>query len=275
LGVDWNLEAEEITISLCRTVKGSLKTDLHFNEVPKGLEDLANKLSFPDNPPYKRYLTSGLPWEAGYDFTHPLSTMIINKCLTTMDCLFSSESAMGSNGEGFHLKSCCLTSYRRPLWAPIQDQAQALTKKSRTHTWGIQLELPSFPSHPRPDPACPNSILSSSVAPSSTWMPRTWEPDSPAPPQPLKAWGLSKPAPAIPGASDCFPPTWNSVLGLLQSPTLTLWGKPRKNSQVLPPHYGEADTRPLTLQVWVYIRHSLPSAVKFAGMRITCGGGLL
>ena len=28
-----------------------LKADLHFNEVPKGLEDLANKLSFPDTIP--------------------------------------------------------------------------------------------------------------------------------------------------------------------------------------------------------------------------------
>ena len=32
----------------------SLKTDLYFNEVPKGLEDLANKLSFPDVPSCKK-----------------------------------------------------------------------------------------------------------------------------------------------------------------------------------------------------------------------------
>jgi hypothetical protein len=38
-----------------------LKTDLHFNEEPKGLEDLANKLSFPDTPSCKTYLNFGLP----------------------------------------------------------------------------------------------------------------------------------------------------------------------------------------------------------------------
>ena len=58
---------------------GRLKTDLHFNEVPKGLEDLANKLSFPDTPPCKRYLTSGLLGESGVRFySSPLSTMTIN-----------------------------------------------------------------------------------------------------------------------------------------------------------------------------------------------------
>jgi hypothetical protein len=36
------------------------------------------KLSFPDTPPCKRYLTSGPPWEVGYSFTHPLSAMTIN-----------------------------------------------------------------------------------------------------------------------------------------------------------------------------------------------------
>ena len=45
----------------CDLWSGRLMTDLHFNEVTKGLEGLANKLSFPDIPPYKRYLTSGPP----------------------------------------------------------------------------------------------------------------------------------------------------------------------------------------------------------------------
>ena len=37
------------------------KTDLHFNEVHKGLEDLANNLSSPDTSLCKRYFTSGPP----------------------------------------------------------------------------------------------------------------------------------------------------------------------------------------------------------------------
>ena len=40
---------------------GSLKIDLHFNEAPKGLKGLANKLPFPDTPLCKRYLTPGPP----------------------------------------------------------------------------------------------------------------------------------------------------------------------------------------------------------------------
>jgi hypothetical protein len=52
--------------------------DLHDIEVPRGLEKIANKTSFPDIPPCKRYLISGPPREVGYDFTHLLSTMTIN-----------------------------------------------------------------------------------------------------------------------------------------------------------------------------------------------------
>jgi hypothetical protein len=48
--------------------------DLYSDEVPRGLEGLANKLSFPDIPPCKKYLISGPPWEVEYGFMHPLST---------------------------------------------------------------------------------------------------------------------------------------------------------------------------------------------------------
>jgi hypothetical protein len=48
------------------------------NEVPKGLEDLDNKLSFTDSLPCKMYLTSDPLLEVGYGFTHPLSAMTIN-----------------------------------------------------------------------------------------------------------------------------------------------------------------------------------------------------
>jgi hypothetical protein len=74
-----HVRAPRPSISMgCDLWSCSFKTDLHFNEVPKGLEDLANKLSFPDTPSCKRYLTSDLPWEVGYGFTHALPTMTIN-----------------------------------------------------------------------------------------------------------------------------------------------------------------------------------------------------
>lgn len=50
---------------------------LHPNEVPRGLEGLANKLPFLDIAPCKRYFTSGPPREVGmvWDLMHPFSAM--------------------------------------------------------------------------------------------------------------------------------------------------------------------------------------------------------
>jgi hypothetical protein len=79
-----------------------LKTDVHFNEVHRGLEDIANQLSFSGIPPCKKVfnlrstLRSGV-WFYSATFRHD------NKCLKTMNCLFSLGSALGSPGEGLHL----------------------------------------------------------------------------------------------------------------------------------------------------------------------------
>jgi hypothetical protein len=121
----------------CRSQR--LKTDLHLNEVPKGLEDLANKLSLPDTPPCKRYLTSGPPWEVGYGFTYPLSTMTIKPCLKTMDCLFSVGVC---HGEQWRLTRCHLISHRRLLSTPGCHQAKPATDKPKTLLAGSSQSSP-------------------------------------------------------------------------------------------------------------------------------------
>lgn len=84
------------------TIKLAQNIALHANEVPRGLKGLANKLPFPDNPPCKRYLISGPPWEVGYGFVYLFSA-------TTINCL---EAWTAS----FH---------RRSLWAPSRNGHQA------------------------------------------------------------------------------------------------------------------------------------------------------
>jgi hypothetical protein len=128
-----------------------------------------------------------------------------------MDCLFSSGSSMGSNGEEFCLKSHNLILCRRPLCTPIQGCDQAKSKPAaadkpstlpllcgtsqNTSPWlfplGPRLWAPSqcsaLPQHPVV-PGCP----------------RAWEPDGPGL---LADPGTPRPALAVPWASDCPPPS--------------------------------------------------------------------
>ena len=78
-----------------------------------------------------------------------------SKWFKTVNSLFSSGSALGSNGIGLHLKRY-LVSCRSPLSAPSHGlyQAKAPADQAKDpHPLRIQLDLPSFPLGPGKDPA--------------------------------------------------------------------------------------------------------------------------
>jgi hypothetical protein len=131
---------------------------LHANEVPRGLEILANKFPFPDISPCKRYLISGPPWEVGYG----LHIHFLPWLFGTIHCLFPSRSAMESHEEGLCLQSHSLISGTRPLCAPSHNRHQACHRQGQS--WWDKLN-PSAP-----PPHFPHSILCSFKIPSSTRM---------------------------------------------------------------------------------------------------------
>ena len=69
-----------------------------------------------------------------------------------MDCLFSSRSSLGSNGDNFCLKSLCLISKRMSLYVPSHNhQAKPAAHKQAKDSIpvGSSLNFPSFPSTPQ------------------------------------------------------------------------------------------------------------------------------
>jgi hypothetical protein len=127
-----------------------------------------------------------------------------------MDCLFSLGSTVGSNEEGFHLKSYHLISSRRPLCTPSHGHHQAKPKPT-AHQQAKDPTL--FSALPR--------------LPAAPVCPRTWEPDDP---NLLAGPGTTKPAPAVPRTSNCAPPPPGAV-----SPWLLPSNKTSKRCQLLHP----------------------------------------
>jgi hypothetical protein len=145
----------------------SLKSDLHFNEVPKGLKGLANKLPFPDTPLCKRYLTPGPPWESGVRFhSLQLSTMTIN-ALKPWTASFHWDLQWGAM-EQASAKEPRLVSLS-VLPAMSSTKPSHLLNKLRTLLPADPARAlsSSFPFSPGP-----HSILSSSEAPSHIWLPK-------------------------------------------------------------------------------------------------------
>lgn len=117
-----------------------------------------------------------------------------DKFLKMMDCLFSSESAIGSNGTGLLPESWLLISLRRPLNSSSHDshQAKLLTGQAKdSFPQGTQLECSHLcPFGPQLDPACRPPLCSQFFhVPSGVWVPRglwTWLCWSPC--KPTDSW---------------------------------------------------------------------------------------
>lgn len=109
------------------------------------------------------------------------------QCLKTMDWLFSLWSAVRSDGEGLHWKSCCLTSHGRPLYTLSHVHHQAKPKPSQPVTSqepyppGNQPELP-FPlwSRARSSPQAPTPFSALPQRSAEPGCPRAWEPGGPS-----------------------------------------------------------------------------------------------
>jgi hypothetical protein len=152
------------------------------------------------------YLTSGLLLRSGVWFNsstcHP-----DNKCLKTMDCLFSWGSSMGGNGRGLCLKSQLSNlpqkaSQCSQTWPP---PSQA-TEQARDTSLKPQLELSSlFHFGPQLDPTLGPTLLSQLFHHYIWWQLGAQEPKNLKVPVLLSGLGTPMPALPVPRTSDCAP----------------------------------------------------------------------
>lgn len=99
-----------------------------------------------------------------------------NKCLATMDCLFSSRSTVGEQWRRPSLKELLSnllqrSSLRSQPWPPSQAQA---CRQAKDYPHRIQPELPAFPSQPRArsSPQAPTPFLALPWLPAAPGCPR-------------------------------------------------------------------------------------------------------